>query len=222
MRKFEENIFLKVGIYSITNIINNKIYIGSTLKTFRVRFNAHINLLKSNKHDNIIIQNSWHKYGEENFVFNIIESFDFISQDELLELEEKYILLYKSLDRNFGYNILHAGKSIYGVKWTEKSKFNRCGENNPMFGKGNLRKGELNPMFGKTLTDLHKKRMSLSLTGIKKPVTSQKLSKAVIMLDKNENIINEFVSAIEAQRITKILHINKVCNGDRKSAGGFL
>ena len=121
-----------------------------------------------------------------------------------------------------GYNICHVGKSRHGTKWSEKSKLNRCGENNPMFGKGHLREGKLNPMFGKTLSDSHKKNMSISLTGIKKPITSEKLSKPVFMLDKNGNIINEFSSCTEAKNITKISHINTTCNGKRKSAGGYL
>lgn len=91
-----------------------------------------------------------------------------------------------------------------------------------MFGKGYLRVGELNPMYDKTLTDTHKKRMSESLTGLKKQIITEKLSKPIIQFDKNYNYINEFSSITEVLKSIKILHISEVCNGLRKSAGGFL
>jgi hypothetical protein len=47
-------------------------------------------------------------------------------------------------------------------------------------------------MFGKHLSNIHKENMSKSLKGIKKPIIRIKLSKPVIMLDLNNNIINEF------------------------------
>lgn len=40
------------GVYQIKNIINNKIYIGSTKQCFRVRFNHHLQALRKNKHKN--------------------------------------------------------------------------------------------------------------------------------------------------------------------------
>lgn len=211
-----------VGIYKIVNIVNNKIYVGSTLKSFKNRFKTHIKLLKKNQHENSILQNAWNKYGENSFIFEIIESFDKIESNDLLNLEQKYIKQYDSTNRNIGYNICSVGKSRYGTKWSEESKNNRCGKGNPMFGKGYLREGELNPMFGKTLTQQHKDNMSKSLTGLKKPIIGVLLSKSVIMLDRNNNVLNTFSSYSEATNKTKILHISEVCNGKRKSAGGFL
>ena len=39
-------------LYKITNIVNNKVYIGQTLTTFRRRTKRHISQLKGNKHAN--------------------------------------------------------------------------------------------------------------------------------------------------------------------------
>ena len=60
------------SIYKITNIINNKIYIGSAIDTYN-RFSKHKSQLNKNKHHNSYLQNSWNKYGEQNFKFEIIE-----------------------------------------------------------------------------------------------------------------------------------------------------
>ena len=60
------------GIYKIRNLINNKIYIGSTIN-FRQRWYTHKTLLTNNKHPNSHLQNAWNKYGPANFVFEIME-----------------------------------------------------------------------------------------------------------------------------------------------------
>jgi group I intron endonuclease len=211
-----------VGIYKIKNIVNNKIYIGSTLKSFEYRFNIHVKLLKRNQHENPILQNAWNKYGENNFIFEIIESFDSINIEELLNLEKYYILKYNSTNKFYGYNICAVGKSRYGTKWSDESKKKRSGSGNPMYGKGYLKQGILNPLFGRALTQQHKDNVSKSLMGHDNSITSQKLSKPVVMLDINKNILNEYPSCANAKNKTKILHISEVCNDQRKSAGGYL
>ena len=67
------------GIYAIINILNQKMYIGST-KCFRERFNEHHRYLKNNKHHSARLQNSWNKYGGDFFEFISLEiSNDFIN-----------------------------------------------------------------------------------------------------------------------------------------------
>ncbi len=90
----------KIGIYSITNIINNKKYIGSTAKNFISRWKKHITNLKNGGHASHHLQNSWNKYGEDSFIFTIEEVVDSI--DNLLTLEKEYIAKYDSY--NNGYN----------------------------------------------------------------------------------------------------------------------
>ena len=68
---------MKSGIYSILNTLNGKIYIGSANDIDR-RLSEHLRRLRNNKHTNKKIQNSWNKYSEENFVFNIIEYSDYL------------------------------------------------------------------------------------------------------------------------------------------------
>lgn len=91
-------------IYKITNIINNKCYIGQT-KDYIKRFSAHKNSLRKNKHDNPHLQSAWNKYGEENFSFDILEY-----TENYNEKEKYYIAYYKSDNLEFGYNILPGGE----------------------------------------------------------------------------------------------------------------
>lgn len=92
---------MKTGIYKIKNIINNDCYIGSA-KDINRRWQRHKSALKHNHHENIHLQRAWNKYGEENFIFEIIEECDI---NDLLIIEQKY------LDLNPEYNI---GKSSSG------------------------------------------------------------------------------------------------------------
>ena len=92
----------KFGIYSITNIINNKIYIGSTAKSFDSRWKKHITNLKNGGHASHHLQSSWNKYGEDNFVFKIEEVVG--SLENLLNLERDYITKYDSYNNGFNEN----------------------------------------------------------------------------------------------------------------------
>jgi group I intron endonuclease len=84
-----------IGIYKIKNLVNDKCYYGSS-KNIEKRWVIHKNHLKNGKHHNIHLQRSWDKYGENNFVFEVVEECD---ETILLELEQKY------LDLNPEFNI---------------------------------------------------------------------------------------------------------------------
>jgi group I intron endonuclease len=75
------------GIYRIRNLINNNCYYGSS-KNIDKRWKTHKNQLKRKKHINSILQSAWNKYGEKNFIFEIIEE---CSEDKLFEIEQKYL-----------------------------------------------------------------------------------------------------------------------------------
>lgn len=84
-----------IGIYKITNNIDGKSYYGSS-KNIRKRWLKHKNELNKNKHINILLQRAWNKYGEDNFIFSVVEECDV---ENLLIIEQKY------LDLNPEYNI---------------------------------------------------------------------------------------------------------------------
>lgn len=52
------------GIYSITNVNDNKVYIGST-NNFEKRYYRHLHLLKKNKHFNIHLQRAFNIYDKQ-------------------------------------------------------------------------------------------------------------------------------------------------------------
>lgn len=90
------------GIYQVTNIINNKIYIGQSIDIER-RWNQH----KYGK-GSIILRNAISKYGMDNFKFEILEEIEFTNKndviEELTELEDKWLTTKKPYLKEIGYN----------------------------------------------------------------------------------------------------------------------
>jgi hypothetical protein len=114
----KQPIYLNV-IYKITNIINNKIYIGSA-SFYDKRKGTHISKLNRNTHKNSYLQASWNKHGFNNFNFEIIEQVD--SQKNLLNREQYWLDLLCSYNRDIGYNISKIAGSNLGNKMSEEAK----------------------------------------------------------------------------------------------------
>ena len=60
-----------IGIYKISNIINNKVYVGQSIDIQR-RFSEHMRELNNNCHYNKHLQASYNKYGREAFSYEIL------------------------------------------------------------------------------------------------------------------------------------------------------
>jgi group I intron endonuclease len=60
------------GIYSITNLVTNNVYVGQS-KDIRARLQIHLYSLRAGKHSNSYLQNSFNKYGEAAFRGAVLE-----------------------------------------------------------------------------------------------------------------------------------------------------
>ena len=109
-------------IYKITNLKNNKIYVGlTTLKSAQHRFNKHVSEAKNSK-ENRYFLNAITKYGKENFK---VEQIDFAyTIEELKQKEINYIKLLNSTNKNIGYNLSLGGDGTPGVLKSEETKNN--------------------------------------------------------------------------------------------------
>lgn len=90
-----------VGIYQIRNIINNKVYIGSS-NDIKERAASHKSMLLNNRHHSKHLQRAFNKWGFENFRFEIIE---YCKEVELLDKEQYYLdLKVKAKEYRLGIN----------------------------------------------------------------------------------------------------------------------
>lgn len=93
----------KGGIYKITNILNNKVYIGRT-KNFIRRYSQYLYDFQHRRIRTInnYLMSSMEKYGFENFTF---EPILICSIQDSLIFELEYMKNYNSLNRDYGYNL---------------------------------------------------------------------------------------------------------------------
>ena len=106
MEHFKRKLGIKpiIGIYQIKNNINQKVYIGKSIDIER-RWEQH----KYSKSKNVISLDI-KKYGISNFDFSEIEKIENLFdkndiENRLTILEQKWMDINKSYNKNFGYNI---------------------------------------------------------------------------------------------------------------------
>ena len=125
-------------IYKITNVQNNKVYIGQTIRPIQDRFHRHINDALNNILDTHFTR-AIRKYGKDNFIIEQIDQAQ--TQDELNKKEQYWIQYYNSVQN--GYNetdaISKCGGNTYQSKTEkemevikEKIRQTKLGAKNPM------------------------------------------------------------------------------------------
>jgi len=168
---------MNTGIYCIENIINKKKYVGKA-EDIEDRWKEHRYLLNKKKHINKHLENSWYKYGMENFIFYIIE----ICESEKLSERERFYIFYFDAKNN-GYNLTDGGQGILGYRHTEKSKLKMSINSKGKTKSEEHRKKISEVNKGKHLSEETKQKMSASTKGrVGKPLseeTKQKISKAL-------------------------------------------
>jgi hypothetical protein len=97
--EIEGNINNKEGVYRITNVSNNKIYIGMSSKLLN-RLQEHYDKLTNNKHTNKKLQQDFNRFSVDNFDIDIIKYTE--NSHEAFLLEQK---TYNSFKKRELYNI---------------------------------------------------------------------------------------------------------------------
>ena len=125
-------------IYKITNIQNNKVYIGQTIRPIEQRFHRHLSDALNNILDTHFAR-AIRKYGKDGFIIEEIDTAQ--TQDELNQKEQYWIRYYNSVED--GYNetdaISKCGGNTYQSKTEEemevikdKIRQTKLGDKNPM------------------------------------------------------------------------------------------
>ena len=96
------------GVFQVKNIANGKVLLGSSLN-LHGPLNSHRFMLQIGSHRNKVLQQEWNEYGQDNFIFEILEVVkvkddpSFNLNDELTLLEDIWLKkLHPFGDR--GYN----------------------------------------------------------------------------------------------------------------------
>lgn len=154
-------------IYKIRNVVNGKFYVGSTTDT-RERFRTHRNKLRAAKHHCTHLQAAWSKYGEECFVFEVVEQVGAV--DALQAAEDVWLLAHVGKEHCYNVGVRS------GAPWRGGAK-----EVHPCFGvpKSEQTRAAIaasltavyaadptaHPRYGKTHSEESRAKMSASRTG---------------------------------------------------------
>lgn len=211
---------MKSGIYKITNIINSKFYIGSSVD-LQKRKREHFRFLNKNSHGNNLLQKQYNKYGNNNLIFEILENIDC---EKLIEAEQKYLDLYYDNQKQC-LNLCPTARNMLGFKFSDESKqkmskswstlrkdnlIKQSIENNIYFTPENS-SGDKNKFFGKrhfneTKILLSKIRINKSYEELYGKEKSQKIK------DK----ISKNCRGVKRVQTEKLKEVFKNCNEQRK------
>lgn len=183
-------------VYKHTNKTNGKVYIGITCQRIRDRWKG------GHGYRSQYFSRAIKKYGWDGFVHEIVA--ENLSKEDACELERILIKSYRSTETEYGYNQALGGDGggMYNKHHSESAK--------KKISKARKENG---------FTEDHKRHISESKQGAK-----HHLAKKVYQYTKDGEFIKEWDYMSLA---AKELNINKgnigsVCNGDRKTAGGFV
>lgn len=187
-------------IYCATNKINNKKYIGQTIRSLSRRKTIHI--YESKHGSKYYFHQAIKKYGKDNFIWDIL--LECSSKEELNEKEEFFIKKYNTM--NNGYNLTRGGQN----GGTRKGKHNSKEQKQKL---SKLYKGSGNPFYGKK----HSKKTLKIISEFSKRLNER--CRKIKCLETGRT----FNKIMDAERELKIGHqsISFCCSGRYQTAGGY-
>lgn len=233
------------GVYTITNLIDNKIYVGSTTVSFYFRKKKHFNSLKNNKHTNKHLQRAYNKYGAENFEFEILETCE---KEYCTSTEQYWMNMLNVCNDKYGYNNRPVAQNNIGVRRNEETKKRISLTIKRIMNTKEAKQKISDRHKGIPLSIEHKLNISKSLKGRKLSeehkikvglihkgkVASEELLKKlrvshaeyiIYQYDLSMNLINTHIEGVhQASKDTNTpsTSIYECAKGNRKHAGGFI
>lgn len=205
MKKLEFKKYNKVsGIYKITDIINGKIYIGSS-KNLYDRIRIHIMRLNHNNHSNILLQRFVNKYGINSLKLDIIELCD--SKDCII-LEQKWIDCLKCVSPN-GFNLCEKAYSVIGRRHTQEAK-NKISKAN---------KGKIAAFKG--MKHSNETKNNISNTKLRKSLGEFQECLFVLITKEEEKVFNSLTEASTKSGTSKTAIINNINGLSKKTKQGI-
>ena len=198
-------------IYKITNLINQKIYIGKTTTSIKDRWNSHWNDSKKIDISNRPLYKAFNKYGKENFKIELLE------ECSIEELNSKEVYWIEKLGSfKYGYNATKGGD---GKSYADYDLIYNLYKQNYT----------IKDIHQLTNYDISTIRKAIEFHGISHEERIkrgyEKIQHSVAKLDKDTEEIIEIYNSIKDayNSINKQHsgHIANVCNGKRKTAYGY-
>lgn len=178
------------GIYAIVNILSGKVYVGSTMQSFKRRWSIHKSKLNHNRHGNSHLQRAWNKYGAKAFlwmILEIVQHAEKIIQREQYWLDEHLLFcdLYNTgrVASNPFLGCKHTEETRKRISEASRKKIPRRGWHHTEGTKKKLRQIQ----SGRHHTEAAKSKMSKFQTGREKSEEhKRKIGRALIGIKRSE------------------------------------
>lgn len=171
-------------IYKITNKISGKIYIGQTRQNVKERWQAHIQDAYNKKRDKQYLHKAIVKYGESNFLFEVIYEVKSLTLQRLVvlldALEVFYISKYKTCDPKLGYNLTSGGQKGYVLSEEARRKLSESHVGYVWTAESKQKLSQT--ITGRKYSEETKARISVALKGKKKNISPQQRKESSIRL----------------------------------------
>ncbi len=166
-------------VYRVVNNVNGKCYVGQSVNpSVRKRDHFSNNVLRSSP----VLHKSMSKHGLENFAFEILDTV--YSKEDLDNREIYWIYKLNSMLPD-GYNIREGGargklSESSKRKISKANKGRLVGEKNPCYGRTGSKSplyGKPGPNLGKKLSQVQRKLISDSITGMRRSAKTKEASR---------------------------------------------
>ena len=186
-----------IGIYKITNLINNKVYIGQSIN-IQERWKAHRHRpFNSNSVDyDSLLYRAIRKYGLENFKFEVLEECE---KEALNDKEIYYIQEYKSSNPNFGYNLSNGGAGTSATDFNSSLKTEDILEIYRLLQETELSEQEIADKFNisqRMVSGLNLGQYRIQ-KGFSYPIRSKNLKKRNYCIDCGKEINNQSIRCVQ-------------------------
>ena len=208
---------MKGYIYCIENKINQKKYVGKTIRTIEERFNEHKRELKLTRSKDKLLYKAIKKHGIENFEIKELEATEYInlSEKEIFWISELNTCVYN--DNSWGYNLTIGGEGSHIYEFSEDELFD--------YLKKHYTYLDIARIYGCSKDTIQTWMRHYDINGIYKNQTQRK---EVLLIEKNiefnsigdaaQWVINNKISSADKEGIR--INIGRCCNGKRKESYG--
>lgn len=206
---------MEITVYSISHKASGRFYVGQSSKTTS-RLGSHKNMLKRGGHHCVHLQRAWDMYGESEFEFIRLQSFD--TAAEAINAEQA--LLDKWFPTGVLFNSASSNDPRIGIRWAttkearKRTSVTRSKTPRLLEQLSNARKNAFTPeAIAKRVANTRSN--GTACAGLRMPVRAMNH-------ETGERL--RFISASEAARVTGFSpgNITSCCNGKRRIVNGFV
>lgn len=195
-------------VYLIRNIKTDKAYVGKTDRSLDKRMAEHFMDAKT-RPEKSVLHKSIRKYGKRKFFIQPLTSF--VSPEQATNLEKIWIVLLRSCNKKYGYNLSYGGEGHEQSQETKDKLINLRGNEHPNYKdeidierilelrNQGLGKHKISEMTGYPVTTVSRRLKELKVPALPKPLEHV----------SEERVISLYQTGMSTRQVAGFFHISK-------------